>query len=73
ITGVPGSANPSFDDLQDPGAGPAPAPAPAPADPAPAAAPQAAPSAAIDRAVEDMLDRPLRLVKGSTLEPVRAG
>ncbi|HEY4029185.1 MAG TPA: VacJ family lipoprotein [Caulobacteraceae bacterium] len=29
ITGVPGSATPTFDDLQDPGAAPAPAPAPA--------------------------------------------
>jgi len=70
ITGVSGSANPSFDDLQDPGAGPAPAPAPAQPPPA---APQASPSAAIDRAVDEMLGRPLRLVSGRTLEPVRAG
>src|SRR6201996_7626445 len=77
ITGVPGSASPTFDDLQDPGAGPAPAtpaPSPAPAPtPHPAAAPQAQPSAAIDQSVLDVLGRPLRLVSGRTLEPVRAG
>jgi phospholipid-binding lipoprotein MlaA len=71
ITGVPGSATPSFDELQDPGTGSAPAPDPS-ADPAPAA-PDASPSAAIDSAVDAMLGRPLRLVKGATLEPVRAG
>jgi phospholipid-binding lipoprotein MlaA len=69
ITGVPGSANPSFDDLQDPGADPA----PAPAAPAPAPAPPASPSAAIDRAVGELMDRPLRLVSGRTLEPARVG
>jgi phospholipid-binding lipoprotein MlaA len=75
ITGLPGSATPAFDELQDPGAGSAPPPAPAPAppvQPAPAA-PEASPSAAIDSAVDEMLGRPLRLVKGATLEPVRAG
>jgi phospholipid-binding lipoprotein MlaA len=74
ITGMPGGATPSFDDLQDPGASPsAPAPqAPNPAQPAPAA-PQASPSAEIDRHVGEMLARPLRLVSGAALEPVRAG
>jgi phospholipid-binding lipoprotein MlaA len=71
ITGVPGSATPSFEDLQDPGASPT--PAPAPAQPAAPAAPEAQPSAAIDRAVDQMLNRPLRLVKGAALEPIRAG
>jgi phospholipid-binding lipoprotein MlaA len=77
ITGVPGSATPSFDELQDPGASPA-APGPAapttqaPAQPAPAA-PEASPTAAIDRQVDEMLGRPLRLVSGVALEPVRAG
>ena len=66
ITGMPGSANPSFDDLQDPGA------APAPAKP-PAAAPPPSPSAAIDQQVQEMLARPLRLVSGAALEPARAG
>ncbi|MGZ3401498.1 MAG: MlaA family lipoprotein, partial [Caulobacteraceae bacterium] len=70
ITGVPGSANPSFDDLQDPGASPS--PAPAPAQPAPAA-PPASPSAAIDRAIDEMLARPLRLVSGAALERFPAG
>src|SRR6185312_12354809 len=73
ITGVPGSAIPAFDDLQDPGAGSA---APAPAAPAPAqptAAPQAQSSAAIDREVDEMLGRPLRLVSGAALEPIRVG
>ncbi len=69
ITGMPGAATPSFDDLQDPGASPAPA-APAPVQPAPS---QASPSAEIDRHVVQMLTRPLRLVSGAALEPVRAG
>ncbi len=72
VTGMPGGTTPSFDDLQDPGAGPA---APAPAAPAPAepAAPQASPSAEIDNHVVEMLGRPLRLVSGVALEPARAG
>ena len=74
ITGMPGSATPPLDELQDPGASPA-APAPAsPAQPAPAApeaSPNAAPNAAIDRRIDELLGRPLRLV--SALEPVRAG
>jgi phospholipid-binding lipoprotein MlaA len=73
ITGMPGGATPSFDDLQDPGASPA---APAPAAPAPAQPPEPAqtlPSAEIERHVVEMLDRPLRVVSGATLEPVRAG
>lgn len=75
ITGMPGSATPSFDDLQDPGAGPEPAPAPSPtsAEPPPAAQPPASPSAAIDRRVDELLSRPLRLVSGPALEPVNAG
>jgi phospholipid-binding lipoprotein MlaA len=83
ITGVPGSATPSFDELQDPGASPsAPAPAApavpapaAPAQPAPAAsaAPEASPTAAIDRHVEELLARPLRTVSGEALERARAG
>ena len=66
ITGVPGSATAPLDDLQDPDAAPAPAvPPPAP--------PAAAPSAAIDNRVDAMLGRPLRLVSGLALEPLRAG
>jgi phospholipid-binding lipoprotein MlaA len=76
ITGMPGGGTPSFDDLQDPGAAPA-APAPtAPTAPAPAqppGAPQTLPSAEIERHVVEMLDRPLRVVSGATLEPARAG
>jgi phospholipid-binding lipoprotein MlaA len=73
ITGMPGSASPSFDDLQDPTAAPAaPAPAPAPAQPPPAAT-TPSPNAAIDRQVDEMLGRPLRLVSGAALEPVRIG
>jgi phospholipid-binding lipoprotein MlaA len=67
ITGMTGAATPSFDDLQDPGAAPAPARPPA------AAPPPSSPSAAIDRQVDLLLARPLRLVSGATLEPVRAG
>src|SRR5262249_9779391 len=57
ITGMPGSATPSFDDdLLDPDARPV--PAPGPAEPAPAqdtapAAPLAQPSAAIDRRIDE--------------------
>src|ERR1700761_797713 len=66
ITGVPGSAAPPLDDLEDPGA------APAPAVP-PAAPPASSPSAAIDSQVDAMLSRPLHLVSGAALEPARAG
>jgi phospholipid-binding lipoprotein MlaA len=67
ITGEPGSAAPPLNDLDDPAA------APAPAAPAAAPTPAAQPSAAIDRAVDDLLNRPLRLVSGSSLEPVQGG
>jgi phospholipid-binding lipoprotein MlaA len=72
ITGMPGSAGPILEDLQDPGASPA---APAPSTPAPPqpAQPPASPSAEIDNHVVEMLARPLRLVSGAALEPVRAG
>jgi phospholipid-binding lipoprotein MlaA len=72
ITGVPGSATPSFDELEDPGASPA-APAPAAPPQPPAASPPVQPTAAIDRAVDAMLGRPLRLVSGAALEPARVG
>ena len=76
ITGVPGSATPSFDELPDPGATPPDPAAPAPVQPqaVPAApAPQSSSSAAIDRQVDEMLGRPLRLVSGAALEPARLG
>ncbi len=66
VTGMPGSAAPPLDDLEDPGAARPPA---AP----PAAQPAQTPTAAIDHAVDDLLARPLRLVSGVTLEPARAG
>jgi phospholipid-binding lipoprotein MlaA len=66
ITGVPGSAAPPLDDLEDPGAAPAPTvPPPAP--------PASSPTAAIDNQVDAMLNRPLRLLSGAALEPARAG
>jgi len=71
VTGVPGSAQPPLDDLQDPGAA---APAPAPADAPATATPKPSPSAAVDRAIEDLMTRPLRMVSGSSLDaPPRAG
>lgn len=70
ITGMPGSAAPQFDDLQDPGASPA---APTTAAPSAPAAPVASPSAEIDHQVGEMLARPLRLVSGAALEPAPAG
>jgi phospholipid-binding lipoprotein MlaA len=72
ITGVAGSAAPPLDDLEDPGATQTPPPA-GPNAPANGPASTLQPTTAIDRALEDMLGRPLRLVSGSTLEPVRAG
>jgi phospholipid-binding lipoprotein MlaA len=72
ITGMPGSAAPPLDDLEDPGATQTPPPA-GPNAPAGGPASTLQPTTAIDRALEDMLGRPLRLVSGSTLEPVRAG
>jgi phospholipid-binding lipoprotein MlaA len=71
ITGVPGTAAPPLEDLEDPGAPAAPA-APTPSATTPAA--EAVPAgAAIDRAMQDLLARPLRVVSGVTLEPARAG
>jgi len=72
ITGMPGEATPTLDDLQDPGASPA-APVPAAPGPAQSTPNQASPSAEIDRHVGELLARPLRLVSGVALEPVRAG
>lgn len=73
ITGMPATAAPPLEDLEDPGAtAPAPAPAqPAPATPRPSA--QASPAAAIDQAVDAMLARPLRVVSVWPLESARAG
>ena len=72
ITGMPGTAAPPLDELEDPGATQTPPPA-GPNAPANGPASTLQPSAAIDRAMGDLLNRPLRLVSGSTLEPVRAG
>jgi phospholipid-binding lipoprotein MlaA len=72
IAGTAGAATPPLDDLEDPGATQNPPPV-GPNAPANGPASTLQPSAAIDHAMEDLLNRPMRLVSGSTLEPVRAG
>ena len=89
ITGIPGSAEPQFENFDDPAAAPAapgaPAsPPPATANPgspetapgptsAPAPAAPGSPSAAIDEHVNALLLSPLKLVSSRPVESVRAG
>lgn len=72
IAGQTGSATPALPDLDDPDATQKPAPAGSNA-PATGPASTLQPSAAIDRSIDAMRERPLRLVSGSTLEPVQGG
>lgn len=72
IAGMPGVATPPLEDLEDPGATQNPPPA-GPNAPAAGPASTLQPTTAIDKAMSDLLSRPLRLVSGSTLEPVRRG
>ena len=72
VVGQSGVVAPTLDDLQDPGATQSPAPV-GPNAPATGPASTLQPGAAIDQSIRDMMARPLRLVSGSTLEPLRAG